>query len=65
MKSFEDLLQIRDTISEPILMIERKEETDFLIPSKGNVIYIYKLKIKDLKKNKKEKGNLYKEELKI
>lgn len=47
MKTFEDLLQVRDTISEPILMIERKEETDFLIPSKGNVIYIYKLKVKN------------------
>lgn len=57
MKSFEDLLQIRDTISQPILMIETKldKETDFIVPGKGKVAYIYKLKIEDIiKKDKKD-----------
>lgn len=65
MKTFEDLLQVRDTISEPILMIEKNNETDFLIPSKGNVVYTYELKIEDLSKNKNEKYNSTKEKLKI
>jgi len=57
MKTFEDLLQIRDTISEPILMVEKKkeEETDFLVPTKSNVIYVYKLRKKDIKKEREEK----------
>lgn len=58
MKTFEDLLQIRDTISQPILMIETKldKETDFIVPGKGKVAYIYKLKIEDvIKKEKKDK----------
>lgn len=55
MQSFEDLLQIRDTLSEPVLMVEKENETDFFIPSKGNVVYIYKLKEEDVIKNKKAK----------
>lgn len=56
MKSFEDLLQIRDTINEPILMIEDEtaQETSFLIPSKAEVMYIYKLRLEDCKQDKKE-----------
>lgn len=52
METFEDLLQIRDTISKPILMIEIKEnkETDFLIPCSEKVVYIYKFKIEDINK---------------
>lgn len=64
MKTFEDLLQVRDTISEPILMIEKAKETDFIIPSKGNVVYIFKLKVKSLNKDKKEKST-DKQELKV
>jgi len=55
-KSFEDLLQIRDTINEPILMLEDEttQETKFLIPSKGEIIYIYKLRLEDFKQDPKE-----------
>jgi len=58
MQSFEDLLQIRDTISQPILMKEKEKdkETDFFIPSKANVVYIYKLKIEDFEQSEKEKN---------
>lgn len=54
-EAFDDLLQIRDTINEPILMIEGKKETSFLIPSKGNVLYTYKLSLADCQKELKEK----------
>ena len=47
MKTFEDLLQIRDTISQPILMVEKENETNFVIPSKGKVIYTFILKMED------------------
>lgn len=44
--SFNNLLEIRDTLQEPILMIENKTDegnpqADFLIPSKTKIIYIY------------------------
>ena len=53
MQTFEDLLQIRDTISQPILMKEKEKdkEVDFFIPSKANVVYIYKLKIEDFEQD--------------
>lgn len=56
MQTFEDLLQVRDTINEPILMLETIEgkETDFFIPSKEKVVYIYKLKIEDIEEKKKK-----------
>lgn len=62
-KSFEDLLQIRDTISEPILMKEMEMETNFLIPSKENVLYIYTLKVEGLKNGGKH--NIIKEKAKV
>ena len=45
--SFNDLLEIRDTLQEPILMMENKEKTDshFIIPSKTGILYIYMLGI--------------------
>ena len=51
--SFNDMLEIRDTIQEPILMYEEKEElkTYFIIPHKGNMLYIYELKIIDKRYN--------------
>lgn len=42
--TFTDLLEIRDTIREPILMVERQKETNFIIPN-NNVLYIYTIKI--------------------
>jgi len=58
-KSFEDLLQVRETINQPILMTEQKlaMETYFFIPSEKNV-YIYELKVGNLRKNR---GKRYKE----
>lgn len=58
-KSFEDLLQVRETINKPILMTEKISamETFFFIPSEKNV-YIYELKAGNLRKNK---GKRFKE----
>jgi len=58
-KSFEDLLQVRETINKPILMTEKAivMETYFFIPSEKNV-YIYELKAGNLRK---VRGRRYKE----
>ena len=50
--TFTDMLEIRDTIQQPILMVEDKahRETRFMIPSRNNFIYIYVLKMSDIKK---------------
>ena len=57
-KSFEDLLQIRETINKPILMTEKSSamETYFFIPNDKDV-YIYELKAGSLRKRK---GSRYK-----
>lgn len=57
-KSFEDLLQIKETLNKPILMTERisAKETYFFIPSEGNV-YVYELKAGNLRK---KRGKRYK-----
>lgn len=54
--TFNDMLEIRDTIQEPILMIENKEKSGvyFLIPSKTNIIYLYGLKVSEIKKQMTE-----------
>lgn len=58
-KSFEDLLQVKETLNKPILMTEKAlaMETYFFIPSERNV-YIYELKAGNLSKNR---GKRYKE----
>ena len=58
-RSFEDLLQVRDTINKPILMTERPvvKETYFFIPSEKSV-YIYELKAGSLRK----KGKRYRKD---
>ena len=50
--AFTDMLEIRDTIQEPILMVENKQRTGvyFLIPSKTKVLYLYGLKVTEIKK---------------
>jgi hypothetical protein len=57
-KSFEDLLQVRETINKPILMTEKTlaMETYFFIPS-DNDVYIYELKAGNLRKSR---GKRYK-----
>ena len=49
--TFTDMLEIRDTIQEPILMIENKQKTGvfFLIPSKTRILYTYSIKVDDIK----------------
>lgn len=50
-KSFEDLLQIKETLNQPILMTDKLSamETYFFIPSEKN-IYVYELKMNSLRK---------------
>lgn len=57
-KSFEDLLQIKETLNKPILMTEKKivMETYFFIPNEDST-YVYELKTGNLRKNR---GKRYK-----
>lgn len=50
--TFSDMLEIRDTIQEPILMVQSEEKrgTYFLIPSKTKILYSYGLKVSDIEK---------------
>lgn len=50
LKTFEDLLDIRDTIKQPILMShnDTKKCTYFVILSNAKYLYIYRLKIEDM-----------------
>lgn len=54
--TFTDMLEIRDTLSQPILMVENKEKTGvfFIIPSNTKILYLYSLKISDIKKQMKQ-----------
>lgn len=44
--TFTDLLEIRDAMQSPILMIEEKNCTKFIIPTE-NILYIYTIEIKE------------------
>lgn len=59
-KSFEDLLQIRETINKPILMTEKTSamESYFFIPN-GKDVYVYEFKVGNLRR---KKGSRYKVE---
>lgn len=61
--TFTDMLEIRDTIQEPILMVENKDKsgTFFLIPSKTKILYSYGLKVAEIKRQLEE-VNLGKED---
>lgn len=50
--TFTDMLEIRDTIGEPILMVESssKNKCYFLIPSKTKIVYFYGLRVSDIRK---------------
>lgn len=54
--SFTDMLEIRDTLQQPILMTENKEKTGvyFIIPSSTKILYLYSLKVSTIKKNMKK-----------
>jgi len=49
-KTFEDLIEIRDTIKQPILMKQNKEKTNsyFVVPSASKCLYIYRLKLENV-----------------
>ena len=46
LSTFTDLLEIRDTVQSPILMLEEKTHTKFIIPI-NNILYIYTVTIKE------------------
>jgi len=50
--TFTDLLEIRDTVRQPILMKENNDKTGayFVIPSNSKILYVYRLKVSDIKK---------------
>lgn len=54
--TFIEMLEIRDTIQEPILMAENKTKTGvyFLIPSKTRILYLFGLKVSEIKKQMKK-----------
>jgi len=54
--TFTDMLEVRDTIRQPILMKENanKKSAIFAIPSNTKMLYIYKLKVSDIEKNMKK-----------
>ena len=54
--SFTDMLEIRDTIRQPILMRENYQKTSayFVIPGDTKILYIFRLNVTDIKKNMKK-----------
>ncbi len=50
--TFTDMLEIRDTIQQPILMVENKEKNGvhFIIPSNTKILYTFSLKESEIKK---------------
>lgn len=53
---FTDLLEIRDTVQQPILMVEQVNNTGvyFIIPSNTKILYVYGLKINDIRDKMKK-----------
>ena len=51
------MLEIRDTINEPILMIENAKKTGvyFIIPSANKILYTYGLKVVDIQRDLEKK----------
>jgi hypothetical protein len=54
--TFTDMLEIRDTLQQPILMVEssNKDGVYFIIPSNTKLLYTYCLKVSDIKKQMEE-----------
>ena len=50
--TFTDMLEIRDTIQQPILMVESKQKNGvhFIIPSNTKILYTYSLKEEEIRK---------------
>lgn len=51
-RSFNDMLEIRDTVGQPILMKEnqKKDGAYFIIPGMDKILYTYRLKVTDIEK---------------
>lgn len=49
-RSFEDLLQIRELVQSPILMLERKDETHFMVSTDSKLLYKFELNNGETKK---------------
>ena len=49
-KTFNDMLEIRDTENKPILMTSKKDKktTYFVIPTNTNLLYVYRLRVEDM-----------------
>lgn len=49
-QTFNDILEIRDTLKQPILMLEntKKNGTFFIIPATNSIIYVYALRVVDI-----------------
>ena len=54
------MLEIRDTLQQPILMVENKKKDGvyFIIPSNTKILYTYGLKLSDIKKQMSEKEEI-------
>ena len=49
--TFEDMLEIRDTVKQPILMKENDNKTGayFIIPTNTKILYVFRIKVGDVK----------------
>ena len=58
--NFTDMLEIRDTTNQPILMFENTEKrsTHFIIPTNAKILYIYSITVKKIEREMKEKENI-------
>lgn len=57
--NFTDMLEIRDTTNQPILMVENggRDSTYFVIPTTTKILYIYSIRVKDIAKEMNTKEN--------
>ena len=55
--NFTDMLEIRDTTNQPILMVESTEKNSvyFIIPTATKILYMYNIKVSDYEKEPKAK----------
>lgn len=56
--NFSDMLEIRDTIRQPILMKQNSDKTGayFVIPSNTKILYVYRLKVSDIEEKIEKKS---------
>ena len=57
LNSFENLIRISELVKEPILMLERSEETHFMLPTENKLIYMFELNTGETKKRIAEKND--------